>query len=188
MVREIRNETFSKFKYKETPKRQMRHFYGLNEVLCRLRRKGIIETDWLCGKEVGQEISYQWNRRFKGDAFPCKPDAMLKLGDYEFFIEFDTGTESPTRLKSRMMNYFRLYLLWAKAGLPPLPPSVLWVTVSETHKNKIAEIGKQTRRDFLEDNPNEASLVMRTAPIMYAFVEGEDTAFLCDEVEAEPFC
>jgi hypothetical protein len=158
LVREIREDYRGKKgrKFKENPKRQVRHFCGINEVLCRLRRSEVEEAEWLSGREIGQELYYHWRRQFPDvENYPYKPDAYLALEgedqDYKFYIEFDTGSEGDSKLRSRFYNTLSLYNLLDDPKRNRLPNDILWIVTSENRKKKIIPIADGVLQDFRED-------------------------------------
>lgn len=183
----MRHEPFSKWKV--TPRQQTNHYYGLNEILVRLRKAGVKEQDWLCGRETEQELYYYFNRYKKRKKLPSKtklyyrPDAYLVLNNqHQFFIEYDTGSESPAKLKRRFINCLKLYQALAEIKAKLMPP-IVWVTVRETRKKLIEEIAKEVRQDYIADNKGQKIIT----PASVCFVEGEDTEFFAGEIDPKPF-
>lgn len=182
-VREIRQEFRGKKNHKDNPKRQAYHFFGINEILCRIRRKGVMEDEWLSTREVGQEINYHWSRVYPDKAIPYKPDALLQLGEDRYFVEFDTGSENYTRLRNRFKNTLTLYYEIEDKTKTRLPNEIIWVTTSPTRKKRIEELAQQVLTDFKSDFTEKPVRV----PTVYCFLEGEETGFLIEGEIAEPF-
>ena len=196
MVKEIRGEANAKYKNKETPKRQVHHFNGINKILMRIRRAGVTEKDWMSGREISQNLAYYWNRKghlVKKDEtwnkdktyLPSQPDAMIVL-DEKFFLEFDAGTESFIRLKHRMNGYFELYYYFHKHAImkKPLPRYVVWVCETEKRKQEIEQAGKEALEEFCElKGITKKEIDNWNFPYMLAFIEGEDTKFLVGETK-----
>ena len=184
----MREEPFKKWKM--APKQQTNHYYGVNQILVRLRRMGILEKDWLCGRETERELYYYFNRYKKKNGLSSKttlyfrPDACLILDDHHsFFIEYDTGSESPARLRQRFANCLRLYqaLDEVKANKIMLP--IVWVTVRESRKKRIEEVAQEVLQDYKQDHDGENIIV----PPSVCFVEGEDTKFFAGQIDPKPF-
>lgn len=205
MVKEIQGESNSKFKNRENPKRQVNHFNGINEILMRIRKEGIVEDNWLSGREVLQTLGYYWNRKnhlLKKDEtwtkdkpyIPCKPDALITLEAEEYFLEYDANTESFIRLKQRMNGYLELYYYFTKYQMmkKALPKYVVWVCDDEKRKEEIEKAGMEAREEFLEMkaiiSEEDKEAWKSKFPYMMAFTEGEDTDFLVGKTrEVESF-
>lgn len=194
MVKEIRGEPH--MKNNEVSKRQIHHFSGVNEILMRIRRSGVVEKDWMSGRELSQYLAYYWNRKKhlvkkdelwnKDKAYlPAKPDAMIVL-DQPYLLEFDASTESFIRLKQRMTGYFELYFFFKKYNMmiEPLPKYVLWVCEDEKRRLTIERAGKEALEEFCEFTGVPKNEIDRwNFPYMISFVEGEDTKFLNGEIK-----
>jgi hypothetical protein len=183
----MRQEPFQKWKI--TPRTQANHFSGINDILVRIRKAGIKEQEWLCGRETEQELYYYFNRYKKKSKLPaktrlyCRPDAYLKLEEgFHFFVEYDAGTESVAKLKKRFENYLKLYQALAEVDASMMP-AVIWVTVSESRKKRIEEIAKEVQRDFLSDHAGEKVIV----PVSVCFVAGNETKFFAGQLDPVPF-
>jgi hypothetical protein len=182
-ARTIRREAYTKKKFKDNPKSQIDHFYGVNEVLCRLRRKGIMETDWLSGQEVTSgDLYYYWNRENAGSPMPYKPDALLQMDEDKFYIEFDTGSESNGRLRGRLYNCLKLYNQITDPHKDRLPNEIIWNVGTEKRKQRIEQIAKEVLQDFMSEHGRNIRV-----PTSYCFVGEDDTRFLLGEIEAVPF-
>jgi hypothetical protein len=161
------------------------HFLGFNNILCRLLDAGIPIEEWMVGKEVMSYLFYEFKERqtIKGGGIetkkikflPFRPDGLLRVHDHVFFLEYDTGSESNTKLKERLDRYF--------IGYSKLKPhthhTVIWVTVSERRKKRIEEAGAavyETYKNEFGETPT---------PQMCAFVEGEETEFF--QLKRPPF-
>jgi hypothetical protein len=84
-------------------KGQVAHFLGLNEILCRVLQANCIIETWLSTKEVMSYLYYA----LKPERSPLNPDALIKVkGGREYFIEYDTGTESITRIEEKVHRYY----------------------------------------------------------------------------------
>ena len=185
MARMIRREAYQKKKFKDNPKSQFDHFYGTNEVLCRVRRKGIMEIDWLSGQEMRKgDLHYYWNRENSGNPIPYKPDAYIEMND-RYYVEFDTGSESNGKLRNRFNNCLKLYNLITDTEKNRLPNNIIWVCRTEKRKHRIEQIAKEVLADSLE--LNNATIEDIRVPTSYCFIEGDDTKFLLGEIEAVPF-
>jgi hypothetical protein len=155
---------------------------GANEILCRLRRDGVMETEWLSSKETEHELFYHWKRLKSKDKLPYKPDATLELaGEYRFFIEYDTGSENDVRLRSRFYNCLRLYNDLANLQKPPDLPAVVWVTTRHSRKEKIERLAKQVLEEYRADN---AGRPVRF-PESFCFTEGQDTQFFTGQLKSD---
>jgi len=102
---------------------------------------------------------------------------------HQFFIEYDTGSESPARLRQRFANCLRLYqaLDEVKANKIMLP--VVWVTIRDSRKKRIEEIAQEVLEDYKQDHKEENIIV----PPSVCFVEGEDTKFFAGQIDPKPF-
>lgn len=183
----MRREPFTKWKI--TPRQQANHYHGINEILVRLRKAGIKENDWLCGREAEQELYYYFNRYKKRKKLPAKtklyyrPDAYLVLDhQHDFFIEYDTSSESPSKLKRRFQNCLKLYQALKEVEAKLMPP-IVWVTVRESRKRRIEEIAQEVLVDYKQDHDGENIIV----PPSVCFVEGEDTKFFAGQIDPKPF-
>jgi Replication-relaxation len=187
LARTLRDEVYSKEKrgFEDGIRKQVAHTLGINEVLCRLRRRGVMETDWLGSREVGQELYYHWHRVRPDDYIVYRPDAQLQLDDEKYYIEYDTGKENYSRLRSRFRNCLELYQSIKDPSRTRIPNEILWITTSEHRRKRIEEEAKMVLEDYIDDNPEMAAILR--VPVCYAFVEGEDTRFLCGDITAKPF-
>jgi hypothetical protein len=182
MALTIRREAYPNKRFKDHPKSQTDHFYGVNEILCRLRRKGVIEMDWMSGKEVGKgDLHYYWNRENRGTPIPYKPDAYIEMND-RYYLEFDTGSESNGRLRNRFNNCLKLYNFVTDTELNRLPNNIIWVCRTERRKQRIEQLAKEVLADTTDLNGDDIRV-----PISYCFIEGDDTKFLLGEIEGVPF-
>jgi hypothetical protein len=208
LAKEIRRE-YIKQGAKQKAKTQTDHFYGTNEVLCRLRRKECIEDDWMSSGEAQQDLHYYWNREHAGKKIPYRPDALLRLDDDRYYIEFDTGSESNGRLRGRFNNCLKLYNHVTDLKRDRLPNEIIWVCRTAKRKERIEQIAKEIVEDYktdqmkkiVKDVENDASFSSTKekqqeinkrfaairVPTSYCFLEGEDTDFLLGETEATPF-
>lgn len=184
---DIRFEPYSRWKV--VPRVQIRHFTGINDVLCRIRQAGVLEADWLCGREAERELYYYWNRYVKRPGFTekgydkkltCKPDAYLELEDQRYYIEFDAGTESRGKLRDRFYNYLKL---WNTVNEALPAETVIWVCTNERRKNQIIDAANTAFDHYCQDYVIDSPVV----PKSFVFVEGEETDFLLGKTEAEPF-
>jgi hypothetical protein len=187
MACDIRFEPYARWKV--VPKVQVRHFVGINDILCRIRQAGVFETDWQSGREAERELYYYWNRYVKRPEFTekgydkklaCKPDAFLELNDHRYYLEFDTGTESKAKLQERFYNYLRLWNT-VQEELPA--ENVVWVCTNERRKKQIIEAANIAYEHYCQDYVIETPVVPRS----FVFVEGEETDFLLEKTETEPF-
>jgi hypothetical protein len=181
LAKELRGEHLIAKKYK--PKSQYAHYYGVNEILCRLRRADCIEDDWLTESEVSQEIHYHWNMQHSGQKYRYRPDAYLELDGDRFYIEFDTGTESNGRLTSRFSNCLDLYNKLHDPERTILPDNIIWVCESPKRKQRIEEMAHRALEGYLSANGRHKTRI----PQSFCFVAGDDTKFLLGELEAVPF-
>lgn len=182
LAKELRREYIvSNKQYK--PKSQYAHYYGVNEILCRLRRAGYQEDDWLTEAEVSQEIHYHWNMQNSGQKYRYRPDAYLQMDDDRFYLEFDTGSESNGRLTSRFSNCLELYNKLSDPERLILPNAIIWVCDSPKRKQRIEEMAQKALAGYLAANGSHKKRV----PQSFCFVAGDDTKFLLGELEAVPF-
>lgn len=186
---DMRQEPFKAWKV--SPKVQAKHYVGIGDILCRIRKQGIIEDEWLNGKETERELYYFWNRyknkgrkrkrgRNQDDSLPCRPDGLLDVNDQRFFIEFDTGTESKAKLRERFYNYLRL---WNTVDESLPAEKVVWVVTSEKRKEHLREAAYQAQEHFVVDH-NKSEIYV---PESFVFVEGEETDFLLGKSDSVPF-
>lgn len=158
-----------------SPRGQARHFMGVNEILCRVIRAGYPVETWLSQKEAMSFLYYQ----LLPNKSPVRPDGLIKVfGQKAFFLEFDTGTEVGVKLVDKFHKYLML------ASLAPIHP-VVWVTISETRRQFIQRKAMEALATFKIKYP-QATMPARN-PIMYAFLEGQETDFITGRADAEPF-
>ena len=181
LAKEIRRE-YVENTSKLKPKTQTTHFYGVNEILCRLRKLNIVENDWLSAGEVMQDLHYYWNQDHKGKGIPYRPDCLLQLDEDKYYGEFDTGSESNGRLRNRFKNCLTLYRDIDDPKWERLPKEIIWVCTNTKRKERIEQIAKEVLQDFMKKNRGNIRI-----PTVYCFVEGDDTRFLLGELEAVPF-
>lgn len=157
---------------------QVFHFMGTNEILCRAMRTGLIINGWLSSREVIQQLYFTLIERKIQNGIvvanesksPLQPDAVIIIDGVPYFIEFDTGSESPFRIEDKMHKYLTLDSL-----IGPIYP-VIWVTITPERKAAIERAGIRAMDKY---NLNEN-------PAMYAFVAGEETKFFAGE-SFQPF-
>lgn len=181
LAKEIRRE-YVKDSSKLKPKQQTNHFYGANEILCRLRRLGINEDDWLSGGEVQQDLHYYWNQDHAGTGIPYRPDCLLQLDNERYYGEYDTGSESNGRLRNRFNNCLILYNNIDDPKQDRLPNEIIWVCPSLSRKQRIEQIAKEVLEDYKKKHGRNIRI-----PVTYCFIEGDDTKFLLGEIEGIPF-
>jgi hypothetical protein len=186
------NMMFEPFKnWKVSQREQVKHFVGINEILCRIRRAGEYEADWMSGKEVERDLYYFYNRhKFKGqkNQLPVRPDAYLELGEGEnkraFYIEYDTGSERGRKLRDRFYNYLKF---WNTVDSEELPTrEVVWVTASKPRIETIISYMNQAMNHFERDHKGASDMTLQDWPTMYVFYEGEETNFLLGKEEVKP--
>lgn len=187
MACDIRFEPYARWKV--VPKVQIRHFTGINDILCRIRQAGVLETDWQSGREAEKELRYFWDRYIKRPEFTekgydkrlsCKPDAYLELENRRYYLEFDVGTESRAKLRSRFYNYLRL---WNTVNESLPAETVIWVCTNERRKDQIVEAANTAYDHYSQDYVTDLPVV----PQSFVFTEGEETNFLLGKTEVKPF-
>ena len=184
----LREEPFQRWKI--SPLSQIHHFTGVVDILVRYRKAGLEEADWLSAKEVERELYYYWGRyqrktkKSKKERLPCKPDAYIQLqGGEEFFLEYDTGTESTAKLRSRFQGYLKLYEALGEVEAYHMCLPVIWIVRNKNRIQKIEQVAQEVMEDWQADRPGREIL----APNSTCLVEGEETKFFCGEIEPKPF-
>jgi hypothetical protein len=188
----LRKEQLGNGKKKKRPhkKGHAGHFLGFNEILCRMIDGGIQIDEFMAGKEVMSWIYHQLiDRKYirdedrvevdRPDYLPVKPDGLVEMGGRQFFLEYDTGNESSTKLQERLERYIDFYPRLKEKDKDF--PVTLWITVTPKRRATIERAGNEV----LEKWPDEWN--RPPIPTMYALVEGEEVDFLTGKIRIEPF-
>ena len=116
----------------------MSHHVGTNDILLRAKNHSEINRlaiEWT-GEKLSTELLYlalleidpdEANR--PGFKRQLRPDAKLKVGSKEFFIEFDNDTENPRRIEEKYRRYIELH------GKLNFDSPILWVAPNEKRYN-----------------------------------------------------
>lgn len=156
---------------RESPRAQIPHTLGINEILCRLLTNGAEKESlsWLSTLECVDFLAHLYENR--GLPFDLKttirPDARLITGNRAYWIEYDNRTEGPRKLETKFHQYVAT-LHHEKAGWMDRAP-IVWVTIDEQRRAYLEKLWIATRERFGE------------WPEMHFFVEGKETDFLCSE-------
>jgi len=180
-----------KFQKKELKEGQMYHFLGNNEILIRLLKAGAVITDYKTGKEVMSHIKAAYKERYfdehgvlrskSKDYLDFKPDSSVTVsGGMSAFLEYDTGSEGPTKLGERVENYVQGYTNASERTKQRCLLPIAWITSSEYRKRLLKDICEDIVAKYQDDYRQPIF------PEMYCFVEGEETDFLLGKTKAEP--
>lgn len=184
----LRDERIGRGQKKKRPHQagHWAHFLGLNDILCRLIQSNINFQEFLTGKEV---LSYLY-REHRNLAFnkwdkleaeltnlPFRPDGMVTIEDQSYFLEYDTGSETTTRLTTKLENY----VTGATNANKPIFP-VVWVCRTERRKGVIERVAARYREKVEENGLHGIKF-----PAMYCFVEGQEVEFFAGNRTASPF-
>jgi hypothetical protein len=153
---------------------QIGHFMGTNRILCRAFQAGLPVENWYSTRDTMSFLHYQ----MKPKKSPVNPDAMIKLKDSSHLLEFDTGSENGGKIETKIHRYMMLAVMVGK-----LFP-ITWVTTRDSRVNLITRKAQEAIGTYLikmEEEIKKRKLPMKLPdemPMMYAFVEGEETPFL----------
>jgi Replication-relaxation len=177
--------------WKIAPSPQVAHFFGINEILCRLRRAGYQETDWMNAQEVERDLYFDWERvrnqtgeklrrLANQEKVPVRPDGFIEINDKTFFLEYDTGHERGRGLTRRFYNYLKL---WNEIDPGELPSQkVVWIVRKESRIATVERHAKIACAMFKKDRGiKRYSEKPFRFPALHIFVEGEETLFLLGE-------
>jgi hypothetical protein len=155
---------------------QVSHFMGTNNILVRAKQAKLPVLNWYSQKDTMSFLFYQ----LRPTKSPVNPDAMLKMQQGSYFLEFDTGSENGGRLEGKIHRYMMLSAI--KGTFP-----VIWVTPKPSRAEFIAKKAKEAPDTYLIKMKEECRkrklplMLPKQMPLMYCFVEGEETAFLAGQ-------
>ena len=151
---------------RESPKGQISHFLGLNDILCRVLESGTPrETlSWLSTLKSIDFLDHLYQSKGLEFTGSIRPDARLYIGNQAYWIEFDNATEGPRQLEKKLHQYVTTLYHPEKGCLDRAP--VIWITIN------------QQRRDYLEKLWNATSRRFDEVPEMKFFIQGDETNFL----------
>jgi hypothetical protein len=161
---------------------QVAHFMGTNNILVRAKQAKLPVLNWYSQKDTMSFLFYQL-RPMKS---PVNPDAMIKFANQTYFLEFDTGSENGGRLEGKIHRYMMLSAI--KEGIFP----VIWVTPKPSRIKLITQKAKEALTTYeikMKEECRKRKLTSglpKKMPLMYAFVEGEETPFLAGSHKATP--
>lgn len=153
---------------------QVAHFMGTNNILVRAKQAKVPVENWYSQKDTMSYLFYQ----LRPLRSPVNPDALLKLSQGSYFLEFDTGSENGGRLEGKVHRYLMLSMIIGKIF------PVIWVTPKPSRVDLISRKAKEAAETYLIKMGEEAKkrklalTLPKEIPLMYAFAEGEETAFL----------
>lgn len=192
----LRDEHAGQGRKKKRPhkKGQWAHFLAVNDVLCRLIQNNINFHDFLTGKEVlsylnreTRVLEYNESNLLqpeKRSHLPFRPDGMIMLDEHKsFYLEADTGSETETRLTSKLENYVTGYTNAATNDQTDILHPVVWTVPTERRKQTIIRWCNHYYKKHIESG----LLSGVSYPKMYCFVAGEETEFFAGIRLDEPF-
>lgn len=157
-----------KLRRRESPRGQIAHFLGLNDVLCRLVEAGADrnEIKWLSTLKSIDFLAfvYETNGLPFDQANSIRPDARLLIASRSYWIEYDNATEGPRQLEKKLHEYVTTLRHPEKGWLDRAP--IVWVTINEQ------------RRDYLQKLWNATSRRFDEVPEMKFFIQGDEVDFL----------
>lgn len=116
----------------------MSHHIGTNDILLRAKkhcdRNRISQIEWygekICSELLYMELFELYPEEASKPGFgrQLRPDAKLKIGQHQFFCEFDNDTENPKRIEEKFKKYIELY------GKIKFKYPILWVVTHEKRK------------------------------------------------------
>lgn len=185
-VTALRDDTMGNGKKKKRPHQRGHwgHFVGFNDILCRLIENNIEFQEFLTGKEVLSNLYSEhrsWNIEKDGTmkvhnaSLPFRPDGLVRIQDESYYLEYDTGAESPTRLTTKLVNY-----LTGCTNVGSIYP-VIWVCRTHNRKKTIERCANELIAKF------EGKRKKPIFPTMYCLAEGEETDFLTKKIDIKPF-
>lgn len=178
-VDQLKNEFNPARKY-YAPHGQMRHFVGINEVLCRTILAGYEVSAWYGQAETMSHLHYKLSPL----GSPVQPDASIKInGAPAFFIEFDTGTENGNKIEKKMFRYLDLQNIMESHPDKMSVYPVVWVTYKESRRRFLEKKWEEAKKTFAyKYKRNDYDQIKHTLPsripAMHFFVEGQETEFL----------
>lgn len=181
-VRAIRNDALGYEEEELSIKGQIGHFMGTNKILTRAMEAGLPVENWYSTKDTMSFLYYQ----MRPAKSPVNPDALIKLANDSYLLEFDTGSEGGGKIENKIHRYFMLSALIGKIF------PVVWVVTKPSRVQFIARKACEAVNTYLIKMQEEIrkrnlpSKLPDEMPIMYAFVEGEETPFLAGTTKAKP--
>jgi hypothetical protein len=158
-------------------KGQIGHFMGTNKILTRAIEAGLPVENWYSTKDTMSYLHYQ----MRPAKSPVSPDALLKLENGSHLLEFDTGSENGGKIENKIHRYLMLSVMIGRIF------PITWVAMKPSRVALIERKANEAINTYLikmkkEIEKRKLPLTLpKEIPLMYAFVEGEETSFLAGQ-------
>ncbi|WP_186805955.1 replication-relaxation family protein [Salisediminibacterium halotolerans] len=145
--RGIQNE-----KLKPAKEGQWKHYLGIAEIIATIKDSRLNEaavefsSEYMTARQIQHIVNlYDTKKDRKPYEFikHFKPDALMKIGGQEFFLEYDTGTENMQKIEAKMLLI--LDTLFYKNGekrgyIKELNKPFVWVTTSSVRAKNLGVV------------------------------------------------
>lgn len=172
-------------KYYERSDSQKRHYKGMTDILIRLidrlgRERAFEALEYYNTYEATELFQYPWQvinweawqdpklKREHSKGLP-RPDLYIKIGDQSYWIEYDTASESPNKIKSKIRQYYRAFNQLSMKSKSRKP--VVWIAPTRSRAENMRAWCQQVSLEI------EFKSMKNPAPEMVFLVEGEDAEF-----------
>lgn len=153
---------------REAPTAQMFHYIGINSILHRaIEACGRDQVDWFSESEQADNLYLQLKDREQAEPERrsiIRPDARIRVGVKDWFVEFDNATEGPRQLEIKFHRYVELFDRLDNIRSTP----ILWVTTTDKRRDYLRANWEATMKISYADHPNP--------PTSLFYVEGEETS------------
>lgn len=171
-------------KYKERSDAQKRHYRGMTDILVRLVKKlgyeQLDEVRYYNTREAGEQFRSPWNvihyhlepkEKWELTKDLPEPDLLVGVGKIEAWTEYDTGTESPDKIRDKVRRYFRAYKQLGEKSRSR--KEIIWVAPTQSRVKSL-----KSWFEMVSEEPEFKE--MELPPKMYFFVEGEEISYFLD--------